>query len=318
MAIRPMSSPAQKGQPSQQGAEKTERFLTLLIEGAAQQMPEVDATAYKSFRQRTTELSCQIPDHLPDDDKLALIRNVLREFEIYHSVAAAELKDRQTEWRALTGRLLRELVASLGIDGSSLAALPLIQRAGQLSRGAEIQAFCGELDDFLHIGGRAVADSDVPLRAADRSTENDNAAGLMGGGAAVEKLAKIMESGGRGFVALFRLSCLEVISERFGMEAVQDCLMAVSSFLTNSLHSGDAVYHWSDSSLLAILQARVNEHVLAVELKRISSNNRDITIQINGRTVMLRVPLEFDITPISRFRSADELYKLSLLRAATV
>lgn len=318
MGFRPMSSPEKKGQLSQQGAVNTERYLTLLIDGAALQIPEIDATAYKSFRARVGELSHQIPDRLPDDDKLALIRNVVREFEIYNSVSTAELKDRATEWRALTGKLLRELLASLGIDAGSPAALPLVQRAAQLTSGAEIEKFRGELDDFLRIGGRTGTESASPLRAADRSTENDNAAGLMGGGAAVAKLAQVMESGSRGFVALFRLSCLEVISERFGMEAVQDCLMAVSSFLTNSLHSGDAVFHWSDSSLLAILQARVNEHVLAVELKRISSNNRDITIQLNGRTIMLRVPLEFDITPISQFRSADELYKLSPLRAATV
>jgi hypothetical protein len=46
-------------------------------------------------------------------------------------------------------------------------------------------------------------------------------------------------------------------------------------------------------------------------MRRIVDNNRDITIQIGGRTVMLRIPLEFEITPISQLRTAEDLHKLS-------
>jgi GGDEF domain-containing protein len=120
-----------------------------------------------------------------------------------------------------------------------------------------------------------------------------------------------MERGGAGFIVLIRLSCLEVINQRFGKEAVEDCLMAVSAFLTASLHSDDAIYHWSDSSLLAILQGRPSEQILAAELQRIASQNRDSSINVAGRTIMLRIPLAFELTPISRLRTADDLYRLS-------
>jgi GGDEF domain-containing protein len=138
------------------------------------------------------------------------------------------------------------------------------------------------------------------LKVADRSMDNDNAAGLRGGGSAVEHLKGIMERRGAGFIALFRLGCLEIISQRFGLEAVQDCLMAVAAFLTHNLHGNDAVFHWSDSSLLVILEAQ----------------NRDITVNIEKRTVMLRIPLEFDLTSIACLHSAEDLYKLTFKPAA--
>ena len=87
--------------------------------------------------------------------------------------------------------------------------------------------------------------------------------------------------------------------------------MAVSAFLTHCLHSDDAIYHWNDSTLLAILQGRTSEPIVSAELKRIASHNRDVTVIIDGRTIMLRIPLEFELTPIDCLRSANDLYKIS-------
>ena len=88
--------------------------------------------------------------------------------------------------------------------------------------------------------------------------------------------------GGDGFIVLFRLSCLDVISQRFGPEAVEDCLMAVSAFLTAGLHSDDSIYHWSDSALLAILQGRSSEYMVSAELDRIIAQNRESSINVAG------------------------------------
>jgi hypothetical protein len=102
-----------------------------------------------------------------------------------------------------------------------------------------------------------------------------------------------------------------VIEERFGITAVEDCVMAVSAFLTERLESDDAIYHWNDTTLLAIFEGRNNKGILSKELERIASQNRDITININDRTVLIRVPLAFELSPVSGFRSGDDLYKFS-------
>jgi len=154
------------------------------------------------------------------------------------------------------------------------------------------------------------------LRTADCSTANDNAAGLRGGGSALEHLRKIMGDGGDGFIVLFRLSCLDVISQRFGPEAVEDCLMAVSAFLTAGLQSDDSIYHWRDSALMAILQGRYSEFIVSAELVRIISQNRESSINVAGRPIMLRLPISFEVTPINRLKTADDLLKISAHQAA--
>lgn len=302
------SQPAASGEPVVPDAE---RCLTLLVEGMALNVPEIDAASYKEFRENVDRLALKLPDRLPDDDKLALIRDILHEFERYRNCAEDALRERLSGWRTLVAKLLVELLGRLGIDSASVDAVPLVQRVASLLTGEEIHAFLILLADFLRVSsvdGQAANAS--PLKVSDRSIANDNASGLRGGGSGVEHVRNIMERHGRGFVVLFRLSFLNVIGERFGMEAVQDSLMAVSAFLTSSLRNDDAIYHWSDSSLLAVLQSPTTEQILTAAMRRIVDNNRDITIQIGGRSVMLRIPLEFEITPIDSLRTADDLRKL--------
>jgi GGDEF domain-containing protein len=176
----------------------------------------------------------------------------------------------------------------------------------------EIEGARSALEEFLRPGGHERRNSrTAALKVADRTTANDNAAGLRGGGAAVEHLARVMEQGRHGFVVLFQLGCLDMICERFGIEAMQDCLMAVSAYLTHTLRRDDAIFHWSDSTLLAVVLDRPNEQILTAELERIASQNRDITINVGGRVVMLRIPLGFELIPIERLTSASDINRLS-------
>ena len=289
-----------------------ERSLTQLTEGAASNMLAIDAADYRDFRAKVSQLALQLRDGLPDAERFALILSVLHEFEQYRKLSEEAMKDRVSGWRTLVSKLLVDLLARTGIDAGSRDAAPLVRRVASLLTGEELNGFLIQLTDFFRLSGmdhrtlRA-----AQLTVAARSTANDNAAGLRGGGTALEHVRKIMERNIGGYAVLFQLNCLGMIGERFGVEAVQDSLMAVSAFLTHSLRSDDAVYHWSDSSLLAILQTPVGVPILTAAMRRIVDNNRDITIQIGGRTVMLRIPLEFEITPIDQLRTAEDLNKLS-------
>ncbi len=294
-------------------APTVERFLTLLVEGAAAGVPEVEPEAYRGFRAKVEELARRLPDRLPDEEKLALIQSILREFTSYRNGAETALREQQAAIRSTVAALLGELLANLGVDPASADAVPLVQLAKRLSNAGEINTWRETFNLFLHpLNGKGPAeDLAGRLRTADCSTANDNAAGLRGGGSALEHLRKIMAAEGGGFIVLFRMSCLEVISQRFGPEAVEDCLMAVSAYLTAGLQSSDSIYHWSDSALLAILQGRPNEAILSAELERIMAQNRESSINVAGRTIMLRIPLTFEVTPISRLRSADDLLRIS-------
>ncbi len=291
-----------------------ERVLTLVVDGASRGVPEVDGAQYNEFRANVTKLALRLPDRLPDEEKLALAREILREFDGYRNRSEAELRNRTTAWRAVASQLFRELLKSLGIDATAPNPTALLQALAVAASSNEIQLFHRQLEEFLHpTGADSMPVEASQFRKADHTTANDNAAGLRGGGSAIEHVRRILNSGDRGFVVLFRLSCLTMINQRFGPEAVEDCLMAVSAFLTQSLHADDAIYHWSDSSLLAVLQGRANEQILTAELDRIVLQNRETTVSIGGRATMLRIPITFDITPIERLKSAEELMKIDLL-----
>jgi GGDEF domain-containing protein len=312
MNLKQMATRGRSLSPPQNAVPDLERCLLLLVEGAALNMPEIDAPAYRLFRESMSAMAREIPDRLSEDGVSATVESILKEFETYRNGADAALRERQAGWQALGGTLLRELLGKLGIDPGSASAAPLMEKIGVLSTGGEIQAFRALLQDFLHPGGIDETNHKASsLTATDLSTANDNAAGLRGGGAAQEHLGKIINRGGTGFVVIFRLSCLDVIGERFGLEAVHDSLMAVSAFLTQSLRNTDAIYHWSDSSLLGILDSPASEQILTAAMQRIVNSNRDITIQIGNRNVMLRIPMTFELTPIASFSSAEDLLRLS-------
>jgi hypothetical protein len=314
MNLRQIATWGKQGPPPlvEEPVSVIERSLIRLTEGAASNMLAIDAADYRDFRAKVSQQALQLRDGLPDAERFALILSVLHEFEQYRKLSEEAMKDRVSGWRTLVSKLLVDLLARTGIDAGSRDAAPLVRRVASLLTGEELNGFLIQLTDFFRLSGmdhrtlRA-----AQLTAADRTTANDNAAGLRGGGAAVEHVRKLKERNACGFAVLFQLNCLGMIGERFGVEAVQDSLMAVSAFLTHSLRSDDAVYHWSDSSLLAILQTPVGVPILTAAMRRIVDNNRDITIQIGGRTVMLRIPLEFEITPIDQLRTAEDLNKLS-------
>jgi GGDEF domain-containing protein len=319
MNLRQMTAWGQSHPSGKKAAEipNAERWLTLLAEGAALNVPEIDEESYKAFRANVSSLALQLPDRLPDNDKLDLLRRILAEFEAYRESSETALRERLSGWRGVVKALFRDLLASLADEVKSPVAKALEQEIARLTTAAEIEKWSEDLAQFLHppdAQGQALGLAS--LKTADRSTANDNAAGLRGGGAAVEYVRKIMERGGDGFIALFRLSCLDVINHRFGSAAVEDCLMAVSAFLTSSLRGEDAIYHWNDSSLLAILQPRASVQILTAELTRIVSQNRECSIKVEGRTIMLRTPLEFELTPINRLRTAEDLYRLSTQQGA--
>lgn len=298
--------------------ESAERCLSLLVAGMAQSAIEIESDSYKLFRDRVDKLARRIPDHLPEDDKIALVREIISEFDNHRKTSEEAIRDRRAAWRGVVKTLLQEMLSSLGVEAHNADSTSLLNTLPNLTTASEIKSWTARLDSFLHpidAQGKAKA-LGSPLKVADRSLINDNAAGLRGGGAAVEYLRKVMDRGGDGFVVLFRLSCLEVISTRFGLDAVHDCVMGISAFLTASLQSDDAIFHWSDSALMAVLQGRVNEQILVAELQRIISKHRESTVTIGGRAIMLRIPIAFELTPINLLQSAEDLYRLPARKTA--
>ena len=118
-----------------------ERFLSLLAEGAALGVPEIDGELYQEFRDCVARAARQLPDRLPDEEKLALIRSLLREFEDYRYKTETELRSRTAEWRALALFLFIELLKSLGIDPAATNAERLQKKMAGVTSAANIEDY---------------------------------------------------------------------------------------------------------------------------------------------------------------------------------
>ncbi len=313
MAVRQVTPWGQPRPASDDPSPLAERCLALLAEGAAATVPPLLVEACREFRHDVGRLVKGISEPGTDDDKIALCRAMVREFELYGQACEAAICDRQTAWRTLTALLFAELLVGRGISDKTGDGAALKSQARELTTGGQIRAWTTAMDRLLHpLGNDAQAKHIATLlKEPDQSTANDNASGLCGGGSALEHLKRLMENGNRGFIALFQLRCLSVIAQRFGGKAVHDCLMAIAAFLTEVLDSNDAIYHWSDTTLLALLEGRHNERILVAELDRIIAKNRETTIQVDGRSIMVRIPLGFEVVPISRLRTPEDLLRLA-------
>jgi GGDEF domain-containing protein len=287
------------------------RALGLLLEGAAINLPQIDPDAYRRFRSGILRSSIRLNEQQSEADLLSTVKAIIHEFENYRSDSDLTLEAVQKEWRQSVGVLMHLLAERDKVEQRSELWASFTHGLSSAHCAAEIQSFRAKLQKlFQHSGEEQAAKRAEEAEEQDRSTANDNAAGLRGGGAAIEHVSAMIAQSRPGYVGLFRLSCLDVVGERFGPEGIQDCLMTVSAFLIQNMRAEDAVYHWSESSLLAVCDRKIREDILAAELNRVLARNREFTINIGDRAIMLRIPVELQLFPITEFGSADDLQRL--------
>jgi GGDEF domain-containing protein len=288
------------------------RALSLLVEGAAVHQVQVDPAAYRHFRSAILRDSIRLGEPQSESDLLLLTGALLHEFESYRAETEKTIEARQSQWHQLASMLLHFLAPHCELDRESIVWKSITNEMAAATTHDEIESLRTKLHKYLTTSQQQCDERAQALEEEhDRSVANDNAAGLRGGGAAIEHLRAMIADARPGFVGLFRLSCLDVVGERFGDEGIQDCLMAVSAFLIEHLRIEDVIYHWTDSSLLAICDRKGREDHLSAELNRILSRNRDFTIRIGDRTIMLRIPISLELYPTSHFATAEDLWRLS-------
>jgi GGDEF domain-containing protein len=289
------------------------RALGLLLEGAAINLPQIDPDLHRRFRSGILRSSISLIEPQSEHDLLNNVAAIVHELEVYRTDSEATLDARLKEWRLLTGLVINLLAVRDKIDQRSESWAKIAVSLSTAVTGDEIESLRTTLQKLFQLSGEEqAAKRAMAAEEQDRSTANDNAAGLRGGGAAIEQVAAMIAQSRPGYVGLFRLSCLDVVGERFGPEGIQDCLMAVSAFLIQNMRAEDSVYHWSESSLLAVCDRKIREDILAAELNRVLSRNREFTINIGDRAIMLRIPVTLDLFPITHFKSADDLQNLSM------
>ena len=112
----------------------------------------------------------------------------------------------------------------------------------------------------------------------------------------------------KGYVALIKLTILEIIEDRYGREAAEDYVRSTVEFLKRALSPGDRLFHWSRGILMIVVGRQLSTVAMRMEIARLMQDRRETITDAGGRKIMVAAPTAFDLMPISGFSNFDELF----------
>jgi GGDEF domain-containing protein len=112
----------------------------------------------------------------------------------------------------------------------------------------------------------------------------------------------------KGYVALIKLTILDIIDDRYGAEAAADYVRRTVEFLKQSLSPGDRLFHWSRDVLMIVVGRQLSPVAMRVEIARLMQDRREAITEASGRQIMVAAPTTFDLMPVSGFSDSDEMF----------
>jgi FixJ family two-component response regulator len=137
--------------------------------------------------------------------------------------------------------------------------------------------------------------------------EIDGRTGLPGPSKARGYLEPLLGTDSQGFAILVKLTLFPMIEERYGEAASIDYLQSAVRFLKQTLRPEDRLFHWSRDVLMAVARRQVSPAAMRMEFSRLMSDTQQHIVEANGKRVMVALPLTFDLLPVARFATLDEM-----------
>jgi CheY-like chemotaxis protein len=109
------------------------------------------------------------------------------------------------------------------------------------------------------------------------------------------------------YVVMLKITLLRTIEQRYGEEAAGDYLNYAAQFLMQALRSEDLLFHWGRDVLMAVTRRQISPNAMHMEIDRLTLSSREQVMEINGKRVMIACPITFDLLPISRFSTFDDM-----------
>ncbi len=131
--------------------------------------------------------------------------------------------------------------------------------------------------------------------------------GLAGPSQAREHLAPLMGLDSRCFVVLLKITTLQTLEKRYGEDAAGDFLNVTAQFLMQTFRSEDRFFHWDRDVLMVVVRRNLSPEAMHTEIARLTSARREHVMEVNGRSIMIASPIAFDLLPVSRFLTFQEL-----------
>jgi FixJ family two-component response regulator len=140
-----------------------------------------------------------------------------------------------------------------------------------------------------------------------REDESDSRTGLPGPSRARTCLEPLLGADSQGYAILLKLTLYPMIEARYGEAAAIDYLNGAVRFLRQSLRPEDQLFHWSRDVLMALVRRQLSPAAMRMEFSRLMSETQQHIVEANGKRVMVAHSMTFDLLPVARFASFDEM-----------
>jgi DNA-binding NarL/FixJ family response regulator len=155
-----------------------------------------------------------------------------------------------------------------------------------------------------------VVRSNAEWDAADFAQEAEPAGSdvLPGPGEAREYLESLFHGERRGYVVLLKLTLRTMIEERYGEEPATEYLKYMAKLLMQVMEPADRLFHWSRDVLMVVLNRHMTPMAVRLEIARLNMDNPQYILEVKDRKTMIVNSVSFDLLPISRFVTSQELF----------
>jgi GGDEF domain-containing protein len=244
-----------------------------------------------------------------------------------HNQQAARYMRTQTAELQKMVAAFTDLVAAISIsNGNHVAQLRDLEK--QISKASAMEEFRSlsvRLSDCLnglredHLRQRERADQNlVALRkeldaASSRASSErlpgpetpvDTISGLPLRAQASEALEAAIESGNRGFVAIFVVDRVHLINGRFGYAVGDQMLLLFHQHLAQNLKDKDLLFRWTGPVFLALLHRPNLPEAVRAEINRLNGVKLETTVQIGARSILLPVAGKSSVLSLFEFDTA--------------
>ncbi|HZL56011.1 MAG TPA: GGDEF domain-containing protein [Bryobacteraceae bacterium] len=280
------------------------RVVSLLLQGISLHTFQFDPAVTETFQISIRKLRSQL--ELVDDEDSALLMAgaAIRLLEENNEAAEAHLHAKQNELEKVIALLSDALLEVSGASEEKMVQVKEIERDIAAARGIAAMA-AGR----ARMASAAEAIREAALSAAEglnaASGEIDGVTGLPD---SVHGSAAISEAWGHRsdyYVAIFAAERLDAINTRFGFEAGDQVLQALSQHVTQQAITGDQLFRWRGPCVMSLMRRRLPEaHVLA-EMTRTGSSRLEHSISIRDRDAIVSVSTAWQLIPLSAMKSVD-------------
>lgn len=125
--------------------------------------------------------------------------------------------------------------------------------------------------------------------------------------AAEEDLQQLMDTHANAFVAVFRMSGLDVVNARYGHEIGNEILRHFAAHLSSTIRAGDRIYRWNGQSFVVVLPRRELIGKSPPEMERAANANLEREFLTRNRAVLLPIRAAWVCLKTTEFAAAQLL-----------